>query len=235
MNTRQFTFNIFQENSYIAWADGPGCVAVDPAFCSEAEKQAFFGFLESEGLVPEAILLTHGHFDHVYGVRELQERYGIPVYMDPKEQLNLDWNAEATARFGMAAPDCSFSYVPVTDGQTIEAAGLRFKAISTPGHAPGALCFLEESQKVMFTGDTLFAGTIGRSDLMFGEYDDLIRSIMEKLIILDTDIEILPGHGPSSNIAQERTHNPFLEPFNEPEESFDPDMEGVEIHPFSVS
>lgn len=233
MNIRHFTFNIFQENTYVIWDKGPDCVAVDPAFSRPDEREAFFGLMESEGLKVSAILLTHCHFDHVYGVKELQDLFGCPVYMDPKEVVNLEYNDEVIGKLGLTPPDGSFTRTDISDGETISAAGIDFKVISTPGHAPGAVCFLVEKENVMFTGDTLFAGTIGRTDLKYSEYDDEIRSIMEKLIILPGDIDILPGHGPGSTILDERYKNPFLEPFNEPEETFNPDLEGIEINPLS--
>ena len=107
---------------------------------------------------------------------------------------------------------------------------MTFEVIHTPGHTPGGVCFLEREAEVLFTGDTLFAGSIGRTDFLYSEYDDEIRSIMEKIILLDPAIRIFPGHGPTSTIGQERTGNPFLEPFNEPEEAPDPDLEPVVIH-----
>ena len=113
----------------------------------------------------------------------------------------------------------------------MEAAGLTFEVIATPGHTPGGVCWLVRDEKLLFTGDTLFAGAIGRTDLSFGEYDDEIRSIMEKLMLLDGDIRLFPGHGPASTIADERTGNPFLEPFNEPEEETGPDQPPIIIRP----
>ncbi len=102
---------------------------------------------------------------------------------------------------------------------------MTFQVITTPGHTPGGVSFYSEEERILLTGDTLFAGSIGRTDLPGGEYDDLIVSIMDKLMGLDGDVEILPGHGGVSDIASERTHNPFLQPFNEPD---DPDL-SVEI------
>ena len=101
----------------------------------------------------------------------------------------------------------------------LELAGLRLEVIATPGHTPGCVCYLEREQGVLFTGDTLFAGSIGRTDFPYSDYDDEIRSILEKLLPLEADVTLLPGHGPASTIGDERTHNPFLEPFNEPEEA----------------
>ena len=101
--------------------------------------------------------------------------------------------------------------------------------ITTPGHTPGGVCYYDETDKVLLTGDTLFAGAIGRSDLIGGDYDHLIISIMDKLMGLPGDVDVLPGHGRKTTIADERTHNPFLQPFNEPEEDLDWDGEGIEI------
>lgn len=231
MNIHSFSFNLFQVHTVVAWQKAPDCIVVDPGFYIEDEKAEFFAFLSSEKLRPSAILLTHAHIDHIYGVIPILNAFGrIPVYMDDKEMANIGYAAEAAGKFGMRAPSCSFATTPVYDGGTIEHAGMRFEVISTPGHAPGAVCYLERDEKLMFTGDTLFAGTIGRSDLRFGEYDRLIESVMEKLIILPGDITIIPGHGRESTIGWERTHNPFLEPFNEPEEEIDPDAPPIIIH-----
>ena len=230
MEIKTFTFNLFREHTMVAWTSGPGCVIVDPGWYNAAERAEFFSFLEDSSLKPEAILLTHGHLDHVYGVAEARNAFDIPVYMDPAEVKVLEFSASSSVKLGLTPPDIHFDFIPVTDGMRVRAAGMEFVAISTPGHSPGGLCWLEEKERVMFSGDTLFADTIGRTDMMYSEYDDEIRSIMEKIIILDPDIAICPGHGPSSTIGHERTHNPFLEPFNEPEPDPDEEVDPVEIH-----
>lgn len=214
----------------LAWKEGPSCAVIDPGFYSPDEESEFFSFIDENGLKPEAVLLTHAHFDHIFGVAKVQERFGIPVYMDPKEELSFEYNKEMTGRLGQNVPDTDFRYTEICEGMTISVAGFSFEVISTPGHAPGAVCFLDREEKLMFTGDTLFAGTIGRTDLLHSDYDQEILSIMNKLIVLDPDIHFFPGHGPGSTIGRERTHNPFLEPFNEPEESFDPEAEPVMIN-----
>ena len=231
MYIRHFSFNLFQENSYVIWKTAEqGCIVIDPGFCKQSESDAFFGLLKDNGLTPKAVLLTHGHMDHIYGARELSERYGIPVYMHSEERKVMEADSKRTAQIGIKGPDFSFTSTDVADNDTVNAAGMELKVITTPGHSPGSVCYLLEDEGVMFTGDTLFAGTIGRTDLMFGDYDDEIRSIMEKLIWLDPSIEIFPGHGPSSSIGRERTGNPFLEPWGEAEEETDPEnLEPVSI------
>ena len=229
LNIRPLTFNPLQERTYVAWGTPGRCVLIDPGCYGSAERQSLVDLLAREGLTPEAILLTHGHFDHIFGVEPLQERYGIPVYMHPAEKVVLSYSAEMARRLGLDVPGIRFRTTDVEDGLLLALAGMQLEVIVTPGHTPGGVCWLERSAGVLFTGDTLFAGSIGRTDFRFSDYDDEIRSIMERLILLDPAIRIFPGHGPSSTIGQERRNNPFLEPFNEPEEPFDPDLEPVLI------
>ena len=221
MNIKRFVCNAFQENCYVV-SDGSRCVIIDPGFANAQNGafpgEPFFGehgndagavgeldclykYLEAEGLTPEAILLTHTHWDHTLGVPALVERFGIPV-------------KAALAKTG------AFPAEPFLgeDGNDAGGALYGFKVIATPGHTPDSVCFYNEAEHVLFTGDTLFAGTIGRTDLPGGDYDSEIRSIMEKLIFLPGETDIYPGHGPASTISRERTENPFLEPFNEREE-----------------
>lgn len=229
LNIIHSTFNLFQEKTMAAWKEDGRCVVIDPGFYNESERKTFYDMLASKNLTPEAILLTHAHSDHVFGVKDVQDRYGIPVYMHKAERQVLDYNAEMSAKLGLTPPACDFTTTDVEDGMVLDLAGIRFEVIATPGHTPGGVCYLDREDRTLFSGDTLFAGTIGRTDFMYGEYDDEIRSVMEKLMILDTDTRVFPGHGPDTNIGHERTHNPFLEPFNEPEEEFDPDAEPIII------
>ena len=215
MKINSFVVNMLQENTYVVRGEGLSCVVVDPGFLDPEESAAVLESLDS--LKPEAVLLTHGHMDHIYGVAELQRRYGVPVYMSPEDVKTMEY-LQRVGRFGLPVPDIGFKVTPVADGSTLRVAGLDFKVIATPGHSPGSVCWLMEKEKVLFTGDTLFAGAIGRTDLVYGDYDSEIRSIMEKIIWLDGEVSIYPGHGGASTIGTERCCNPFLEPFNEREE-----------------
>lgn len=147
------------------------------------------------------ILLTHGHFDHVGAVDEMREKYDIPVYINKKDEELINRGENV---FGQIAD----SNNELTDGMTVELGNLRIKCIETPGHTPGGMCFLVE--KALFTGDTLFLGSIGRTDFVCGDFNSIINSIKSKLLILNDDISVYPGHGPSTSIGIERASNPFL-------------------------
>ena len=232
VHVKNFYFNDFRECCSVIWDETGECVIVDPGCGTEPEKASLYGFISEKGLKPVKILLTHAHFDHIYGVAPMLERFpGIPVYMNSADIPVLEILPEMCGSFGLPVPDCNFRHDEVSEGAAIEVYGLRFEPIATPGHTPGGMSYLlhDDGGDMLFSGDTLFAGAIGRTDLPYGEYDDEIRSIMEKLIILDPDTAVYPGHGHATTIGRERTGNPFLEPFNEPEEETGPDVEPVII------
>lgn len=213
-----FSFNMFQEQSQVLWDEtGEGAI-VDPGCQTEEETDRLTAFISSENITPRLIMLTHAHFDHIYGVAHLAALYGIPVYMSAEDQVILDNDALISSHFGMPAPDTSFEYVSVAEGDTVSFGNTSFTVISTPGHTPGCVCYYDEKDALLISGDTLFNGSIGRTDNQWGDYDKMIVAIMDKLMGLPGEVVVIPGHGPVTDIAYERTHNPFLQPFNEPEE-----------------
>ena len=138
--------------------------------------------------------------------------------MHPADKVILDEaNPALCAAFRLKTPaDPVQSLIPAREGDSIEIGSMKFEVIETPGHTPGGVCYLERDGKVLFSGDTLFAGSIGRTDNQWADYDALMAGIFGKLMELDGDISVIPGHGPATSIATERTTNPFLMPFNEP-------------------
>jgi len=229
LQIKTLVFNVFQENTYIVSKDNSHCVIIDPGFYYKQERQKFFDTIQDSGYLIDAILLTHAHLDHIYGTKEIQDRTGCRVYMNPSDREAINTDTRLYKMLGLDNADSSFQSKDIKEGDILTEAGMEFHVIETPGHTPGSVCFLVPDEQVLFTGDTLFAGTIGRTDFSYSDYDKEISSIMEKLVILDSDITILPGHGHSSNIGHERTHNPMLEPFNEPEEEINPDLPGIRI------
>lgn len=223
-----FQFNPFSENCSLAYDETGDAVIIDPGFYNEKEASALYSKIAEKGLKPKMILLTHGHFDHIFGVKECADKYGIPVYMNQEDNYVIQHNF--SSRFGLKEPDSSFATEPLEDEQIIRFGNTEFKVITTPGHTSGGVCFYDEKDKALFSGDTLFAGAIGRTDHPTGDYDKLIVSVMDKLMGLPGDVTVFPGHGPNTTISDERTHNPFLQPFNEPDsEMIDWDADGIEL------
>lgn len=229
INIKIFQFNPFQENTILLWDSTGEGAAIDPSFYDEKEKAEFENFVESNSIRLKKIMITHGHFDHLYGVAYLCRKYGLKACMCPLDRPLLENANKMCAPFGMKTPDTDFEIEPVYEGDTIAFGDAVFRVIETPGHSEGGVCYHCEADKVLVSGDTLFAGCIGRTDLPGGDYDKLIVSVMDKLMGFDADTDILPGHGPKSDIGHERTHNPFLQPFNEPEEELNWDEDGIAL------
>ena len=239
---KAFPVNPLGENTVLLWKEGGrACVVIDPGMLRGRETTVVMDFLSAEGLSPAAILLTPGHFDHTCGVAALLGNGPLPVYMHPADlplarlgvALNPGLANAAGTLFGTEEERERWlsGIRPAAETAPIEAAGMTFRVIETPGHSPGSVCYYLEDEHLLFAGDTLFAGSIGRSDLPGGDYDDLIRSIMDKLMGLPGETDVICGHGPATSVGREAMTNPFLVPFNEPEpqwEDGDPlPLEGI--------
>ena len=229
INRKFFLVNPYGERASVLWDENKVGVILDPGFITAEERDSFFEFIDSEEIKPQAILLTHAHFDHIYGVRPCIDRYAVPVYMSPEDKVVKTGSAMFSHESGMPAPDIDWDTVDIHEGDVLTFGDMSFEVIETPGHSPGSVCFLSRADKLLLSGDTLFAGTIGKTAHRWGDYDAEISSIMNKLAVLDPDTAVHPGHGCGTKIGYELTHNPFLEPFNEKEETFDPDIEPIVI------
>lgn len=163
-----------------------------------------------EGLTLKAVFLTHGHGDHIMAVPELREKTGIPVYAcRAEEELLADPGQNlSTGLFGK--PLSLKADVLTEDGQELTAAGMKFRVLSTPGHTPGGCCYYSEEEGVLFSGDTLFCGSVGRTDFPGGSMGTLVRSISEKLMPLPDETKVYPGHQEETAIGDERRWNPFI-------------------------
>lgn len=185
--------------------DNNEAVVIDPA--DEGEK--IYEALTKKGCTLKAILLTHGHFDHVMGVDALRKASGAKVYLGEAEEAlisNVDLNV--SAMFGM--PYTTKADIFVKDGEELELAGMKIKAIHTPGHTAGGMSYYLEEEGILICGDTLFAESVGRTDFPTSSGAELGRSIREKLFQLPDDVYVYPGHGPATTIGHEKEHNPFV-------------------------
>lgn len=218
LKAKYFLFNPLQARCTVLWGESGDCLVFDPCCKTESERKQLLDFIGGRGLKPKAVLLTHGHYDHIYGVAMmLREFPGIKAYMSRNDEMYVSITSIPNTQFSIPSPDCNFDTLDVSDGDTFEIDGHTIETLATPGHSRGSVCYVCREEKILISGDTLFAGTIGRTDLPGGDYDQLMKSIMEKILPLDGDTDVLPGHGPCTTIADERLKNPFLLPFNAPD------------------
>ena len=179
-------------------------VIIDPADNGEYLVRK----LKELGVTPEAVLLTHGHFDHILAVKDIQEEYSCGIYAGKEEDRMLqDPSMNLTGTMGGDESSISADYL-VQDGQTMELAGFTWKVLETPGHTRGSVCYYIPSEDVLISGDTLFAESLGRTDLPTGSMQEIVASITEKLLVLPEDTMVYPGHGDPTTIGHERLYNP---------------------------
>ena len=219
LHSRLFRVNPLETNCTVLWLEGhTRCIIVDPGMSSPESLKELKDFLKEEYLEPEAILLTHGHFDHVWGVEKLVADFpAIKVYEHPADKDIMD--KMVTGRFaeGFSFLRHDFPTLDVADGDSLEIAGICIEVLHTPGHSPGSVCYYIKAHNLLLCGDTLFAGSIGRTDLTGGDYDQLMDSLLHKVMVLPGETDVIPGHGYPTTIGREAMTNPFLEPFNDPE------------------
>ncbi len=210
MFIKLFVFNDFRENTYLLYDESLVAIVVDPGMNDDEERKAFDTFVQKKNLQIKSIINTHCHIDHVLGCKYLKEKYNIPFYIHKNEAEVL----EGVEHFGLflgieterpPMPDGFFS-----EDDMLSSGNTRLKVIFVPGHTPGGVAFYCAEDNVLITGDTLFRGSIGRTDFPGGDHNTLINSIKTNIMTLPGNVTVLPGHGPSTTIEEERNSNPFL-------------------------
>ena len=207
----KLTFNPIQENTYILWDESGECIVVDAGNLSAREDNRLVDYITEQGLKPVMVVNTHGHFDHILGVEHVKRTFDIPFAMSSKDAFLLEAAPSSARMFGVS--DCSFPEAIDIDLNGMEE--LRFgntvlKVIPTPGHTPGCVSLYNEEMGIVLTGDTLFRESIGRTDLPGGDYSWIMRSIIDKLIVLGDEVKVYPGHGEETTIGHEALYNPFI-------------------------
>lgn len=205
----RFTFNHFGTNCYILSDEQGAAVIIDPCFTSEAEASKLTDFIATNHLEPKMVALTHPHPDHIGGVAFVKRLYNIPLAMHSADGELLAIAPAYGAQMGFNIEPL-VAEIDLAEERTLEIGTLRIEVLHTPGHSKGGVCFYEPEGGILLSGDTLFAGSIGRSDLPGGDYDELMRSIMDKLLTLGGGVKVYPGHGGDTTIGQEMGTNPFI-------------------------
>lgn len=206
MKIEKFVTGIISTNCYLVInEDTKQAVVIDPAAC----PSYLMSHIKSEGLKIEAILLTHGHFDHIMGIDGFLSEFDVPVYVHEEDADAMEdpvLNQSSTYTSGYTFGKARY----LRDRQTLELAGYTFQVIHTPGHTKGGCCYYVASEGVLFSGDTLFQNSVGRTDFVNSSTSDLVHSVREKLFLLPDDTMVYPGHMGETKIGHEKKYNPYV-------------------------
>jgi len=210
LKIKSFTFNPYQENTYLIFDDSKEAVIIDPGNYEAYENESISKFIDENKLQLKKIILTHCHLDHCLGNKYLNEKYGAELLI-PFDERDLYKNVENIATlFGFP----NYSHLDenkyLKEKDKIEFGNIKLDVLFLPGHSPGHLAFNYKKENICFSGDVLFYNSIGRTDLPGGDYDTLINSIKNKLFLLNPDTIIYSGHGPKTILKNEMKNNPFL-------------------------
>lgn len=210
MKIYSFVFNPFQVNTYILYNETRECVIIDPACATKEEEKLLIDFIIVNRLKPKQIILTHPHIDHIVGVVAIKNEFNIPVAGHKNSTEILDQAGVYAMMMGISEIKSFSLDILLQEGDVVEFGNCMFRVIYTPGHADGSICLYSAEENCLFSGDVLFQGSIGRSDLPSGNFSVLISSITEKLMTLPEKTIVYPGHGDPTTIAEEKEYNPYL-------------------------
>jgi hydroxyacylglutathione hydrolase len=206
----QFTFNPFQENTYIIKNELNECWIIDPGMYDTNEVNQVINHLISKDLKVQAIINTHAHLDHIFGVDALVERFNIPFFIHEKELAVLNHAANSAQMFGFNFRGVKTVPQFIKEKEILHLGKDELEIRFVPGHSPGSIAFYNANNNWVISGDALFSGSIGRTDLPGGDYDTLINSIKAQLLNLPPDTIVYSGHGSTTTIGTEKKNNPFL-------------------------
>jgi hydroxyacylglutathione hydrolase len=203
-------FSPIEVNTFIITGDDTSCVVIDCGCYGKTEEKKLADLLSDLRLTPVLLLNTHCHLDHIFGNAFMLDRYGLKAWFHEGENYNLISSPKHAIMFGltMEAPPEPAGYL--VDGQAITASGVNLEVIAVPGHSSGGVAFYSRENGIIFTGDALFAGSIGRSDLPGGNHEQLMNNIRTRLFTLPPETVVYPGHGPETTIGEEMRSNPFF-------------------------
>jgi glyoxylase-like metal-dependent hydrolase (beta-lactamase superfamily II) len=210
LHLKWFTFNPFSENTYILYGDNKDCIIFDPGCSNQQEEETLVQFIEDKKLKPIKLILTHAHIDHVLGVRFITQKFKLRLEMHLKDLPVYESAANIAKMYGIPYLQGPQPSIFLDENSEIEIDGQTLEILHTPGHSPGSICFYSKSNHFIISGDVLFNGSIGRTDLPGGNFDTLSDSIKTKLYTLPENTRVFSGHGESTLIGDEKIHNPFI-------------------------
>ncbi|MCW3121579.1 MAG: fold hydrolase [Flavipsychrobacter sp.] len=210
LNVVFFTVNPFEENTYLITNEQDQCWIVDPGMYSPQETAQMISYITENGLTPQAIINTHAHIDHILGVQALTDKYKLPFGIHKHELPVLERAADTAAMFGFELKNVPKATFYINENEQLKLGTDALDVFYTPGHSPGSISFYYPEGNWVISGDVLFSGSIGRTDLPGGNFDTLIQSIRSRLLVLPDETTVLSGHGPVTSIGEEKKHNPFL-------------------------
>jgi hydroxyacylglutathione hydrolase len=210
LTVKAFIFNPVQENTYVLYNEQKQCCIIDPGCYFEKERDGLKTFIEKTALEPVLLLNTHCHLDHVFGNKFVSDTWGLPLHLHEKEKAVLDFAPQSGVIWGLSFENYEGELIFLKQGSKINIGGDEMDILLTPGHSPGSLCFYSSADGFAISGDVLFNGSIGRTDLPGGDYQTLIDSIHQQLFSLPDETKIYSGHGPMTTIGLEKMNNPFV-------------------------
>lgn len=210
LNIQAFIFNFASENTYVVYNKNKNAWLIDPGNSIQQETDAIEKFISEKQLKIQKILLTHAHIDHILGLQWAVDTYKVPVLMHKEDQEVFNMFQISGMRFGMQLNHIKAEIQYIDENSELDLDGEKFKIYHVPGHSPGSVVYHNENGKFIISGDVLFEGSIGRTDLYKGNYEQLIEGIKTKLFVLDGETQVFSGHGNPTSIGFEKQHNPFF-------------------------
>ncbi len=207
---KSFCFNPFQQNTYVLYDNHGTAFFIDPGNSTSSEHAILKAFIDEKQLKPVRLLLTHAHLDHIFGNRFIYDTYGLLPEVHAEDVYFIERMEQSAAMYGVPCEPSPMPKAFLEHGQIIVLGNYQLTCIHSPGHSPGSIAFFVKEQKILISGDVLFRESIGRSDLPGGNHGTLVKSIQTLIFPLGDEVKVFCGHGPSTTIAHERTHNPFL-------------------------
>jgi len=210
LTVHTFTFNPVQENTYLLYNENGACCIIDPGCYFAAEEQQLAGFIAANSLRPVLLLNTHCHLDHIFGNRFVQQTWGLELHLHRAEKPVLDRGPASGQLWQLPFENYDGPLHFLEEGDQVRIGEDALSVLFTPGHSPGSITFHSSAQHFIISGDVLFNGSVGRTDLPGGDFRQLDESIRTKLYTLPEDVIVYPGHGDTTTIGDERRGNPFV-------------------------